>query len=164
MKTQITTRNRSEDAVRIGISNADDALRKQHASLMDELMKRALEQNPELARQLEIVKQQQERVKEMRRAEEIKVYHEWLEKQRQERIANRKIRYDDKRNYNALNAIRRDSYYKSMTRLGQIQMELDRYWNPRGLEPPAELIEEYRKLKPKNTPVSQGGTPLLRAG
>jgi hypothetical protein len=130
---------------------------------MEELMKRALEQNPDLARQLEIVKQQQERVKEMRRAEEINLYHEWLEKRRQEHIANRKIKYDDKRNYNALNAIRRDSVYKSMTRFGQIQMELDRYWNPRGLEPPQELLEEYRKLKPRNSSASAKGNPLLRA-
>ena len=81
------------------------------------------------------------------------------EKRRQEHVANRKIKYDDKRNYNALNAIRRDSIYKSMTRLEQIQTELDRYWNPRGLEPPKELMEEYERLSPKKMPV-----PLLRAG
>lgn len=142
-----------------GIANAEHDLKSKKDALMDELMRRALLQNPELARQLEVVKQQQERVEEMRRAETINLYHDMLEKRRQEHVANRKIKYDDKRNYNALNAIRRDSIYKSMTRLEQIQTELDRYWNPRGLEPPKELMEEYERLSPKKMPV-----PLLRAG
>lgn len=149
MKQHITQGNSPSDALRIGITNADDALRKKHAALMDELMKRALEQNPDLARQLEIVKAEQERVKDLRRAEEISVYHEWLEKRRAEHVANRKIRYDDKRNYNALNAIRRDTCYKSMPREQQIQTELDRYWNPRGLQPPKELMDELDALLPR---------------
>lgn len=143
-----------------GIANSTHELKDKKDALMEELMRRALMQNPDLAEQLQEVKRQQERVDDMRRAETINLYHDMLEKKRAEHVANRKIKYDDKRNYNALNAIRRDSYYKSLPRLEQIQQELDRYWNPRELEPPKELMEEYERLKPK-TPSS---TTLLRAG
>lgn len=137
----------SRDALFVGISNADASLRKQKDELMSRLMELALQQNPDIARQLEVVEAEQERVRDMRRAEEISLYHEYLERKHAEHVANRKIRYDDKRNYNALNAIRRDSVYKAKPRVEQIRTELDRYWNPRGLEPPKELMDELRRLE-----------------
>lgn len=129
-----------------GLSNAEHDLKSKKDALMEELMRLALAQNPELANELKKVEEQQEIVKDMRRAEEISLYHEWQAKRDAERIANRKIRYDDKRNYNKLNAIRRDSVYKNAPRLEQIEMEIRDYWKPYGLPLPPELSDERNRL------------------
>ena len=109
-------------------------------------MRRALSQNPELAKELEDVQAQQEVVRDMRVAETVRFYHEWKDKKDAERIANRKIRYDDRRNVNKLNAIRRDSWYKSRPRLEQIEMEISGYWEPYNLPLPQELADERNRL------------------
>jgi len=128
------------------LSDAEHDLKVKKNALIEELMRRALMQNPELARELKVVEEQQETVKDLRQAETISLYHEWKEKRDSERIANRKIKYDDKRNYNKLNAIRRDSYYKSLPRIEQIEIEIARYWKPYNLPLPPELESERNAL------------------
>lgn len=119
--------------------------------------------NPQLNDALCRIEAEEKALIMMKIEEQATMYREWKEKKLEERKAERHIRYDDRRNVNALTAIRRKTEYKSMTRLGQIQMELDRYWNPRGLEPPQELLEEYRKLKPRNRAAGGKPIPLLHA-
>ena len=129
------------------LSLAEDRLRGKKDALIEELMRRALAQNPDLAQALDEVDAQRERVKDMRQAEEIALYHDWLAKREAQRIANRKLRYDDRRNYNKLNAVRRDCVYKSASRLEQLEMEVRRYWEPMGLDMPEELAAELSSLR-----------------
>lgn len=139
-------RNKAEDSIRIGLAEADADLRERHDSLMAELMRRAMEQNPELARQIEETTRQQETVRDLRRAEVVRMYREMQERERLERIANRKIRYDDSRNVNALKGLRRSCDYKSASRAEQIRMEIDGYYTPHGVEPPKELLAELSRI------------------
>ena len=133
--------------MRIGLSEADADLRERQEALMAELMRRAVEQNPELARQLEEVKREQETVRDLQRAEVVRKWREMQERERQERIANRKIRYNDRKNVNALKALRRTCDYKSADRATQIRMELDEYYAKHEAEPPKELLEELERLE-----------------
>lgn len=139
-----------EDASRVGVMEADHRLRESHDSLVSELMRRALEQNPELAEQLRKVEAQQERVREMRQSEEISQYRAWKKRLDDARVASRKRAYDDRRNVNKLNAIRRDPYHRSLPRLEQIEREIERYWRPYGLDVPKELIDELSELRSKS--------------
>lgn len=129
-----------------GLANAEHDLKSKKDALMDELMRRALSQNPELAQALKQVEAQQEQVRDMRRAEEISLYHDWQAKRDAERIANRHRRYNDKLNKNLLSAVRRDWAYKHGTRLEQIDMEIARYYKPMSLLVPDELLAERTKL------------------
>ena len=140
------------------LSDAEHALKDEKDSLIEELLRRALAQNPDLASRLSEVNARTEQVRDMRRAEEISLYRDWKRRQDEQRIANRKCRYDDRRNYNKLNAIRRDSVYKSATRLEQLEMEVRRYWGPMGLDMPEELASELERLR------QQEGPPRRKAG
>lgn len=136
------------DPYRIGrcLADAECDLRDKKDALMEELMRRALAQNPDLAKELREVEEQSETVKSIRVAERVKKFKEWEAKRQEEHIATRKIRYDDKRNYNKLNAIRRDPYYKSLSRLEQIEYEIAEYWGPYNLPLPQELEDERNNL------------------
>lgn len=136
------------DGYRFGrcLADAECDLRDKKDALMEELMRRALAQNPDLAKELQEVESQSETVKSLRVAERVKKFREWETKRQEEHIATRKIRYDDKRNYNKLNAVRRDPYYKSLSRLEQIEYEIAEYWGPYNLPLPPELEAERTNL------------------
>lgn len=150
--------NSVNDVFRIAMADAEADLKEEHEALMNELLRLAIAQNPELAKRIESIRTQQEHIRDLRRADAIRIYKEKSEREEEERKAQRKISYDDGRNYNKLNAIRRDPYYKSIPRLEQIQMELDEYWNPYGIEPPKELMRSYKRLKARKMEKSNGQT------
>lgn len=131
----------------IEIANLDSRLRTHKSDLMTELMRRALEQNPDLARELEAVQRGEAVVREVRMRDEIEAYHRWKKKIDDERKAQRHIRYDDARNINALTGLRRSATYQGLPRQGKIEMEIDKYYNKYGIEPPPELLKELAKLR-----------------
>ena len=131
----------------ITTSDLDHQLSQRHDELMAELVRRALEQNPDLANELKEVESGQERVKEIQRRDMVDAYREWQKKQFEERKANRHIRYDDSRNINALLGLRRSSEYKIATRQGKIELELERYYYKYNQEPPPEMLKELAKLR-----------------
>lgn len=136
-----------ENARHIVTSNTDYQLQLRKKELMDELMRRALEQNPDIASQLSEIQSDEQRVWENQRQMDIEAYHRWKDAQDEKRRSERHIRYDDKRNINALLGLRRSFLYQSQPRMGKIQMELDRYYSKYGIEPPKELLDELAKLK-----------------
>lgn len=137
------TRHRND----IIVAELDASLRERHGELLDELMRRALLQNPDLVAEIKRVEASQDAVRSARVKEHIEAYERWKNEQLEARRKERKIRYDDKRNRNALTGIRRSIAYKTAPRMEKIQMELDDYYSKYGIEPPEELMKELAKLK-----------------
>ena len=137
------TRHRND----IIVAELDASLRERHGELLDELLRRAILQNPDLAAEIKRVEASQDAVRSARVKERIEAYESWKNEQLEARRRERKIRYDDKRNRNALTGIRRSIAYKTAPRMEKIQMELDDYYAKYGIEPPDELMKELAKLK-----------------
>lgn len=137
------TRHRND----IIVAELDASLRERHGELLDELMRRALLQNPDLVAEIKRVEASRDAVRSARVKERIEAYERWKNEQLEARCKERKIRYDDKRNRNALTGIRRSIAYKTAPRMEKIQMELDDYYSKYGIEPPEELMKELAKLK-----------------
>jgi len=136
-----------ENARHIVTSNTDYQLQLKKKELMDELMRRALEQNPDITAQLSEIQSEERRIHDIQCKMDIEAYHRWKEEQDEKRKKERHIRYDDKRNINALLGLRRSFIYQSQSRMGKIQMELDKYYSKYNIEPPKELLDELAKLK-----------------
>lgn len=131
------------------IADRKIALEDKERQLREELMRLALAQNPDLARQLVELTTAQIEVKNDRLHERIRIYNDWkAEQEAKARAENpRKIKYDDRRNVNALKGIRRRCDYRYSSREEQIQMEINEYYQPRGLEIPCELENELMRIR-----------------
>lgn len=129
------------------VQASESELNRRKIELVGELMRRAMEQNPELAAEYRRLTEQQERAKEIRAQADIEQFRSWQRLQFEKRKAERHVRYDDKRNINALTGLRRSYDYKYAPRAEKIQMEIDRYYARYGIEPPRKLLEELSKLK-----------------
>jgi len=114
----------------------------------EELMRLALAQNPELAQRLMGITSQLMDAKARANQQRIQEYREWKAKHdEEERRRNPpKISYDYKRNMNALKGLRRSSFYKGASRLEQIEMEIEEYYEPHEQPIPPELLEEHERL------------------
>jgi hypothetical protein len=129
------------------LSQIESALVSKKNELLDELLKRALEQNPDLASQLNILGAQERTVNMMKIEELAAQGRKLMEHWKEERKRERHIRYDDARNINALLGLRRSAIYQSSPRQEKIQMEIDQYYAKYNIEPPKELLKELAKLK-----------------
>lgn len=114
----------------------------------EELMRLALVQNPELAQKLMGLTSQLMENKAKTNQQRIQEYREWKAKHDEEERRHNppKISYDYKRNMNALKGLRRSSFYKGATRLKQIEMEIEEYYEPHEQPIPPELLEERERL------------------
>ena len=114
----------------------------------EELMRLALVQNPELAQKLMGLTSQLMENKAKSNQQRIQEYREWKAKHDEEEMRRNppKIKYDYKRNMNALKGLRRSSFYKGATRLEQIRMEIEEYYKPHGQPIPDELVKEREML------------------
>ena len=129
------------------VAELDSGLRSRKEDLMSELMRRALEQNPDIARELEMVEHGQDVVRSMRMEEQASAYRDWKRKVDEERSAQRHIKYNDSRNINALTGLRRSAMYQMSTRQRKIELELELYYGKYDVEPPPELLKELAKLR-----------------
>ena len=118
----------------------------------EELMRLALAQNPELAQKLMGLTSQLMENKAKSNQERLREYREWKARQEEEERRRNppKIRYDHKRNMNALKGLRRSLDYKSLPRLEQIEMEIEQYFTPHGQPIPDELVKEREMLLRQN--------------
>jgi hypothetical protein len=131
----------------VSLSGMECALSHKRDELMGELMRRALEQNPDLARQLKLVGAQQEAVGDMRMEQQAARGRELIAKWKEQRKRERHIRYNDARNINALTGLRRSAIYQGAPRQRKIELELENYYSKYGIEPPPELLKELAKLR-----------------
>lgn len=122
-------------------------LEDEEARLREELWKLAISQNPELANKLLGVTAKKIENKGKIEAERLRRFEELERRKEEEHRRQRKISYDDKRNINALNGIRRSFSYIHSSRTEQIEMELNLYYYERGIEPPRTLLSELEMLR-----------------
>lgn len=127
----------------LNISQMDAQLRREKEELMDELLKRALAQNPDIAKALVANEAGQSFVKRKRQEEYIATYEKIEEQRLAEHRANRHIAYDDRRNRNALVGLRRSLEYRHSTRKEQLGLEKSMYYDEYGIIPPVEWWMEY---------------------
>ena len=120
-------------------------LNEEEKAVKEELMRLALSQNPQLAQRLLSITARQHELKRQEMLQRIATYEAWLEEQKRKREP-RKIRYDDRRNINALKGLRRSNDYKYSTRERQIEMEIKYYYSPMNLPVPEALRHEMEEI------------------
>ena len=122
------------------------SLRERKSALMDELLRRAMAQNPDIASELIAVKTRQTQLIEADLHRRVEHWNRICEDAHRKRVAERHIRYDDRRNINKLSGIRRSCDYKYGTRLEQIEMEISEYYEPYHQPIPQSLIDERESI------------------
>lgn len=139
------------------LARLESNLQQKEKQLMDELLRRAIAQNPDLAQALVQLKGQQESAKEDSLHERIKVFKEWQQPFIDEHIANRHIKYDDKVNRNKLQAIRR--WNKHLTTKELHIKEYEEYYKPYGIEPPMDVKIAVGLVEPPFQPQPASALP-----
>lgn len=132
----------------VALADERFGLENEARQVREELMRLALAQNPELAQKLMGLTSQLRDNKAKMNQERIRIYMDWKARQEEEeRLRNPpKIKYDHKRNINALKGLRRSLDYKSLPRLEQIEMEIEEYFTPHEQPIPDELMKEREML------------------
>ena len=129
------------------------SLRERKSELMDDLIRRAIAQNPDIADKLMEVDERYALLIETDLHRRVARWHRICEENHRRRVAERHIRYDDGRNINKLSGLRRSCVYVNSTRLEQIQMEIDEYYAPYHQPIPRTIMNERDTLlacKPKS--------------